>query len=115
MLKASFYTLGCRLNQAETALISSTFTDGGYEIVPFNESADVCVINSCTVTEHADAKCRQLVRQVLKRNPQTYVAVVGCYSQTFGACPPESPSCGIFYKTDSSRFSGTEASTRKLE
>lgn len=82
MLKASFYTLGCRLNQAETALISSTFTDDGYEIVPFNQSADVCVINSCTVTEHADAKCRQLVRQVLKRNPQTYVAVVGCYSQT---------------------------------
>ncbi|WP_372370927.1 tRNA (N(6)-L-threonylcarbamoyladenosine(37)-C(2))-methylthiotransferase MtaB [Candidatus Uabimicrobium sp. HlEnr_7] len=82
MLKASFYTLGCRLNQAETALISSTFTDNGYEIVPFSKSADVCVINSCTVTEHADSKCRQLVRQVLKRNPETYVAVVGCYSQT---------------------------------
>lgn len=82
MLKASFYTLGCRLNQAETALISSTFTNDGYEVVPFNQSSDVCVINSCTVTENADSRCRQLVRQVLKRNPQTYVAVVGCYSQT---------------------------------
>jgi len=80
-LKVSFYTLGCRLNQAETALIGNTFRQKGYELVEFGQSADVCVINSCTVTEQADSKCRQLVRQVLRKNPATFVAVVGCYAQ----------------------------------
>ena len=80
-LKASFYTLGCRLNQAETALIGNSFRQKGYEQVEFGQAADVCVINSCTVTEQADAKCRQLVRQVLRKNPETFVAVVGCYAQ----------------------------------
>jgi len=79
--KASFYTLGCRLNQAETSLISNTFKEKGYEIVDYGQPTDVCVINTCTVTEQADAKCRQLVRQVLKRSPDAFVAVVGCYSQ----------------------------------
>ncbi len=80
-LKASFYTLGCRLNQAETALISDAFRQRGYRVVEFGEPADVCVINTCTVTEQADAKCRQLVRQVLRRSPDAFVAVVGCYAQ----------------------------------
>lgn len=80
-LKASFYTLGCRLNQAETALIGNLFRQKGYELVEFGKPADVCVINSCTVTEQADAKCRQLVRQILRKNPETFVAVVGCYAQ----------------------------------
>ncbi len=82
ILKASFYTFGCRLNQAETALISSKFRSDGYDIVPIEEKTDVCVINSCTVTEQADAKCRQLIRKILRNNPDAYVAVVGCYSQT---------------------------------
>lgn len=80
-MKASFYTLGCRLNQAETALISNNFREKGYDIVPFGQPTDVCVINTCTVTEQADAKCRQLVRQVLRRSPEAFVAVVGCYAQ----------------------------------
>ncbi len=80
-LKASFHTLGCRLNQAETALISNRFRARGYDIVDERTASDVCVINSCTVTEGADGKCRQLVRQVLRRNPNTFVAVVGCYAQ----------------------------------
>jgi len=80
-LKASFFTLGCRLNQAETALIGNSFRQKGYALVEFGQPADVCVINSCTVTEQADAKCRQLVRQVLRKNPETFVAVVGCYAQ----------------------------------
>lgn len=81
-LKASFYTLGCRLNQAETALIANRFREHGYEVVDFRQPSDVCVINSCTVTEQADARCRQVVRQILRRNPDTYVAVIGCYAQT---------------------------------
>lgn len=80
-LKASFHTLGCRLNQAETALISNRFRAQGYDVVDEAAASDVCVINSCTVTEGADSKCRQLVRQVLRRNPNTFVAVVGCYAQ----------------------------------
>lgn len=81
-LKAAFYTFGCRLNQAETALISQSFRNEKYEIADINEHVDVCIINSCTVTEQADARCRQLVRQVLRRNADTFIAVVGCYSQT---------------------------------
>ncbi len=69
------------MNQAETALISNRFRAQGYEIVDAAAASDVCVINSCTVTAGADSKCRQLVRQVLRRNPGTYVAVVGCYAQ----------------------------------
>jgi len=79
--RASFHTLGCRLNQAETALLSNRFRLRGYEIVAEDEPSDVCVINSCTVTEHAERKCRQLVNQALRRNPHTFVAVVGCYAQ----------------------------------
>ncbi len=81
-LRASFYTFGCRLNQAETALISTTFRAADFEITDINKHADICVINSCTVTEQADARCRRLVRQVLRRNADTFIAVVGCYSQT---------------------------------
>lgn len=79
--KASFYTLGCRLNQAETSLISNNFKDKGYEIVDHGKPTDLCVINTCTITEQADSKCRQLVRQVLKRSPDAFIAVVGCYAQ----------------------------------
>ena len=80
-LRASFYTLGCRLNQAETASISATFATRGYTIVDFGEDTDVCVINTCSVTEGAEAKCRQAVRAVLRRSPQAYVTVTGCYAQ----------------------------------
>lgn len=81
MPKASLHTLGCRLNQAETAIIANSLFAKGYEIVEFGQCADVTVINTCTVTEQADSKCRQAVRQALRINPETIVAVVGCYSQ----------------------------------
>lgn len=80
-LRASFYTLGCRLNQAETASISATFAAQGYTIVDFGEETDVCVINTCSVTEGAESKCRQAVRSVLRRSPDAYVTVTGCYAQ----------------------------------
>ncbi len=81
MPTVSLHTLGCRLNQAETAIIAQTFKDRGFEIVNFGDKADITVINTCTVTEQADAKCRQAVRQSLRRNPGSFVAVVGCYAQ----------------------------------
>ncbi|GIX48092.1 MAG: tRNA (N(6)-L-threonylcarbamoyladenosine(37)-C(2))-methylthiotransferase MtaB [Candidatus Tectimicrobiota bacterium] len=80
-LRASFYTLGCRLNQAETATLSATFAARGYQIVDFGDDTDVCVINTCAVTESAAAQCRQVVRAVLRRSPQAYVVVTGCYAQ----------------------------------
>ncbi|MCK5076477.1 MAG: radical SAM protein, partial [Calditrichia bacterium] len=77
----SFYTLGCRLNQAETALIEESFIQAGYQVVPFSKQADMCIINSCTVTDKGDADCRKTVRRYKRLNPKGNVAVVGCYSQ----------------------------------
>ncbi len=80
-MKVSFYTLGCRLNQAETAIIARSLQSQGYEITDYGQPADLTVINTCTVTEQADAKCRQAVRKTLRNSPDTFVAVVGCYAQ----------------------------------
>lgn len=79
--RASFYTLGCRLNQAETAIISKTFEEKGYQIVDFDSETDLCVINTCSVTEHSEAKCRNIIRSVLRRSPRAFIAVTGCYAQ----------------------------------
>ncbi|MEJ2543933.1 MAG: radical SAM protein [Calditrichaceae bacterium] len=76
-----FHTLGCRLNQAESAIIANDLMNQGYKVVDDTESADLTVIHTCTVTEQADAKCRQAVRQSIRKNPNTYVAVIGCYAQ----------------------------------
>lgn len=79
--RASIHTLGCRLNQAESALLAESLTAAGYEITPFGEPADLGVIHTCTVTQEADAKSRKLVRQFIRRNPEAYTAVIGCYAQ----------------------------------
>jgi len=78
---ASLHTLGCRLNQAETAVIAKNLQDRGYEIVEFGQPSDLTVVNTCTVTEQADSKCRQAIRKSIRSNPDTFVAVVGCYAQ----------------------------------
>jgi len=79
--RVSFHTLGCRLNQAETSTIAKSFLAKNYQIVPFNETSDVCVINTCTVTEHSDSKNRQIIRAIHRKNQRTCIAVIGCYSQ----------------------------------
>lgn len=79
--RASLHTHGCRLNQSETLLIEQRLKEEGYRIVPFGEEAELGIINTCTVTNLADAKCRQSIRQFIRRNPRAYTAVVGCYSQ----------------------------------
>jgi len=79
--RASLHTLGCRLNQSETALIEDRLRADGYDIVPFGESADLGIVNTCTVTREADAKSRQLVRSFIRKNPDAFVAVIGCYAQ----------------------------------
>ncbi len=79
--RASLHTLGCRLNQSETLLMQQGLQERGYEIVPFGEPVDFGIINTCTVTNLADSKCRQTIRQFVRKNPEAYTAVVGCYSQ----------------------------------
>ena len=79
--RATVHTLGCRLNQSESNLIRDQLVERGYDIVPFDEEADLAVINTCTVTRQADSKCRSAIRQFTRRNPEAITAVVGCYSQ----------------------------------
>ncbi len=79
--KVAFHTLGCKLNFSETSTISRNFKEKGFEIVEFNSEADVYVINTCSVTEHADKKCRQAIHKIQNKNPEAFIAVVGCYAQ----------------------------------
>jgi len=79
--RIAFYTLGCKLNYAETATIARRCEEGGYTAVDFRQEADVYVINTCSVTEHADRDCRKLVRQARRRAPEARVVLMGCYGQ----------------------------------
>ncbi|POY37405.1 tRNA (N(6)-L-threonylcarbamoyladenosine(37)-C(2))-methylthiotransferase MtaB [Solitalea longa] len=79
--KVSFYTLGCKLNFSETSTIGRMFADNGYKQVEFQEGADVYVINTCSVTENADKKCKKVVKEALKYSPKAYVVIIGCYAQ----------------------------------
>lgn len=81
MKTAAFYTLGCKVNQYETEAMSEIFSKNGYKIADFNEVCDVYVINTCTVTSIGDRKSRQMIRRAKHLNPNSIVAVVGCYSQ----------------------------------
>lgn len=81
MKKVAFYTLGCKLNYSETSTISRMFEDRGYEKVDFTDSPDIFIINTCSVTENADKKCRKVVKEAKKISPSSYVTIVGCYAQ----------------------------------
>ena len=78
---AAFHTLGCKLNFSETSTIARDLADAGYARVGIDDAPDVVVINTCSVTEQADAKCRNAVRRALNSNPEAFVAVIGCYAQ----------------------------------
>jgi threonylcarbamoyladenosine tRNA methylthiotransferase MtaB len=81
MKSVAFYTLGCKLNFSETSSISRTFEDKGFRKVGFNENPDIFIINTCSVTENADKKCRKIVKEAQKINPNGFVAILGCYAQ----------------------------------
>jgi threonylcarbamoyladenosine tRNA methylthiotransferase MtaB len=81
MKRVALHTLGCKLNFAESSTIGREFTDRGYRIVGVDETAEVCVINTCSVTERADRECRQIVRRALRHSPGAFVIVIGCYAQ----------------------------------
>ena len=77
----AFYTLGCKLNFAETGTIGKQLTEHGFTRAEFTEGADMYVINTCSVTDHADRKCKKVVSEALRHNPNAYIVVVGCYAQ----------------------------------
>jgi threonylcarbamoyladenosine tRNA methylthiotransferase MtaB len=79
--KVAFHTLGCKLNFAETSTISRSFPDEKFEKVPANSKADIYIINTCSVTDAADKKCRQAIKKFIGLSPGAFIAVVGCYAQ----------------------------------
>jgi len=81
MKKVAFYTLGCKVNQYETNAMIEKFLNKNYQIVDFEEIADIYIINTCTVTNMSDRKSRQIIRRVKQINPKSILAVTGCYAQ----------------------------------
>ena len=79
--KAVYYTLGCKLNFSETSTIGRTLTEAGFRTARRGEEADICVVNTCSVTEQADKKCRQAIHRLVKQHPHAFVVVTGCYAQ----------------------------------
>ncbi|MGL4994187.1 MAG: tRNA (N(6)-L-threonylcarbamoyladenosine(37)-C(2))-methylthiotransferase MtaB [Bacteroidales bacterium] len=79
--KAAYYTLGCKLNFAETSTIGKQLNDQGVRKVRSGEKADICIVNTCSVTDLADKKCRQTIRRISKQHPGAFVVVTGCYAQ----------------------------------
>ena len=77
----AFYTLGCKLNFSETSTIGRQLKEEGYQKVAFEQGADVYVINTCSVTDNADKKCKRIVKEALRHNPQAFVTIIGCYAQ----------------------------------
>lgn len=80
--KVAFHTLGCKVNQHDSAIMAALFQDAGYEVVGFNDLADVYVVNTCTVTHLSDRKSRQMIRHAARENPAATIVVCGCYAQT---------------------------------
>jgi threonylcarbamoyladenosine tRNA methylthiotransferase MtaB len=75
-------TLGCKVNQYESASLAGLFREQGYRIVDFEDTADLYIVNTCTVTHLSDRKSRQLIRRAARKNPDALVVVTGCYAQT---------------------------------
>jgi len=82
MPKIAFYTLGCKVNQADTASMEKLFVKAGYSIVPFTQAADVYLVNTCVVTNMGQSKSRKIIHRAVRQNPQALVVVTGCYPQT---------------------------------
>lgn len=81
MKKVAFYTLGCKLNYSETSSISRMFENKGYSKVDFTDQPDIFIINTCSVTENADKKCKKIVKEAKKISPDSFVTIIGCYAQ----------------------------------
>lgn len=110
-LTVAFHTLGCKLNYAESSSIGKLFLSAGYAEVPFNQPSDLYVINTCSVTDQADRKCRKAVRVALRLNPDARIIVVGCYAQLkpgeIASIPGVSAVFGAAEKFDILRYLGS--------
>ena len=81
MKAVALYTLGCKLNFSESSTIARDFQNRGFKVVEFHDTPEVFVINTCSVTENADRKCRKVVRDALKVSPNAFIVIIGCYAQ----------------------------------
>ena len=110
--KAAYYTLGCKLNFSETSTIARQLAEAGFARVDFEERPDLFVINTCSVTDNADKKCRNIVKRALRINPEAFVVVVGCYAQLkpeeIAAIPGVDVVLGASEKFDIVNFIGDE-------
>ena len=79
--KAAYYTLGCKLNFSETSTFGKMLSEMGVVTAVKGEKADICIINTCSVTEVADHKCRQAIHRMVRENPGSFIVVTGCYAQ----------------------------------
>ena len=84
-MKVAIYTLGCKVNLYESEVIMNSFKKSGYEIVDFEDNADIVIINTCTVTNTSDKKSRSIIRQAVKKHENAVIVVMGCYSQVRSA------------------------------
>ena len=99
-MKIYYYTFGCKVNQYETEHIREKFSAGGHTTADDISSADVCVINTCTVTEQADSKCMQLLRRIRRSSPQTVIVLAGCFPQAFTERAEGLSECDIIVGTE---------------
>ncbi|MBN1108514.1 MAG: tRNA (N(6)-L-threonylcarbamoyladenosine(37)-C(2))-methylthiotransferase MtaB, partial [Bacteroidales bacterium] len=117
--KIAFYTLGCKLNFTETSAISGSFPEDRYESVPATTKADIYIINTCTVTEAADKKCRQAISKFIRQSPGAFIAVLGCYAQMrpqeIAAIPGVDLVLGTAEKFDVARYLENGEKTGKPE
>lgn len=94
-MRIAFYTLGCKVNQYETELLSGLFHKEGFDVVPVEDEADVYVVNSCTVTSTGDSKTRKMLRRLKREHPQAVLALTGCFPQAFPNAAEELPEADV--------------------
>ena len=109
MPRIALMTVGCKVNQYETEVLAELFRARGYEIVPPDGEADVCLLNSCTVTSTGDQKTRQLLRRMKKKNPGAIGVLTGCYPQAFPEAAAEIMEADIVTVDGLIAFAGSEA------
>ena len=117
--KVAFHTLGCKLNFTETSTISRSFPEDQFEIVPAGRKADIYIINTCSVTDVADKKCKQVIRKFIHQSPDAFIAVVGCYAQLrpqeISSIPGVDLVLGINEKFDVARYLAGIEKKKKAE
>ena len=81
-MKVGIYTLGCKVNSYESSYVANLFKEHGYEIVDFNDKADIYIINTCTVTNNSDSKSRKIIREAIRNNNKACIVAMGCFIES---------------------------------